>query len=57
MGLDVSFVEGAINDRVEARKSKDFRKADEIRDMLADKGIMLLDTPKGTQWRIKTSVS
>ncbi len=57
MGLDVSFVEDAINDRVEARKSKDFRKADEIRDMLADKGITLLDTPKGTQWRIKTSVS
>jgi cysteinyl-tRNA synthetase len=57
MGFVVSFVEGAINDRVEARKNKDFRKADEIRDMLADKGIMLLDTPKGTQWRIKTSVS
>ncbi len=57
MGLDVSFVEGAINDRVEARKNKNFQKADEIRNMLADKGIMLLDTPKGTQWRIKTSVS
>jgi cysteinyl-tRNA synthetase len=56
-GLDVSFVEGAINDRVEARKNKDFQKADEIRNMLANKGITLLDTPKGTQWRIKTSVS
>jgi cysteinyl-tRNA synthetase len=57
MGLDASFVEGAINDRVEARKSRNFQKADEIRDMLAEKGIMLLDTPKGTQWRIKSSVS
>ncbi|MBP1747993.1 MAG: cysS [Deltaproteobacteria bacterium] len=57
MGLDVSLVENAINDRIEARKNKNFQKADEIRNMLADKGIMLLDTPKGTQWRIKTSVS
>lgn len=57
MGLDGSFVENAINDRIEARKNKDFQKADEIRNMLAEKGIMLLDTPKGTQWRIKTSVS
>ena len=57
MGLDVAFVENAINDRIEARKAKDFQKADQIRTMLAEKGIMLLDTPKGTQWRIKTSVS
>lgn len=57
MGLDASFVENAINDRIEARKNKNFQKADEIRNMLVEKGIMLLDTPKGTQWRIKTSVS
>ncbi len=57
MGIDASFVENAINDRIEARKIKDFKKADEIRDMLSEKGIILLDTPKGTQWRIKTSVS
>jgi len=56
-GLDGTFVEQAINDRVEARKNKDFKKADEIRNMLAEKGIMLLDTPKGTQWRVKHSVS
>ena len=46
-----------FSDRIEARKNKDFQKADEIRNMLAEKGIMLLDTPGGTQWRIKTSVS
>ncbi len=57
MGLDVSFVENAINDRIEARRVKNFQKADEIRNMLVEKGIILLDTPKGTQWRIKTSVS
>lgn len=57
MGLDASFIENAINDRIEARKNKDFQKADDIRNILAEKGIMLLDTPKGTQWRIKTSVS
>lgn len=57
MGLDVSFIENAINDRIEARKDKNFQKADEIRNMLAEKGIMLLDTAGGTQWRIKTTVS
>jgi len=57
IGLDVSFVNNAINDRIEARKNKDFKKADEIRNMLAEKGILLLDTSQGTQWRIKTSVS
>ena len=57
MGLDVSFVEHSIKDRVEARKNKDFKKADEIRNMLAQKGIILLDTPKGTRWRVKQTVS
>ncbi len=57
MGLDAPFVENAIHDRIEARKTKNFQKADEIRNALAEKGIMLLDTPQGTQWRIKTSVS
>lgn len=57
VGFDVSFVEKSINDRVEARKNKDFQKADEIRNMLAGLGIVLLDTPKGTQWRVRHSFS
>ena len=56
IGLDASFVENAINKRMEARKNKDYQKSDEIRNMLLEKGIALLDTPKGTEWRIKHTV-
>jgi cysteinyl-tRNA synthetase len=53
IGLDPAIIENTIRERIEARKNKDYKKADEIRDMLANKGIILLDTPKGTEWRIK----
>lgn len=52
-GLDEVWVEKAINDRSEARKAKDYKKADEIRGMLLEKGIAILDTPQGTKWRKK----
>lgn len=39
-----------IKKRNEAKASKDFVKADAIRDELAKKGILLMDTPDGTQW-------
>ncbi|MFW5768506.1 MAG: cysteine--tRNA ligase [Spirochaetota bacterium] len=43
-----------IRSREFARKKKDFRKADEIRGILLEKGIRLKDTPEGTEWeRIK----
>jgi cysteinyl-tRNA synthetase len=57
IGLNVSFVENAINERMGARKNKDYQKSDEIRNMLLEKGIALLDTPKGTEWRIKYTVT
>ena len=38
-----------VNERQEARKSKDFKRADEIRDELAERGITLKDTPQGVQ--------
>lgn len=38
-----------VNERQEARKSKDFKRADEIRDELAARGISLKDTPQGVQ--------
>ena len=56
-GLDSAFVENAIQERIEARKNKDYQKSDEIRTMLSEKGIALLDTPKGTEWRIKFTVT
>ena len=39
--------------RVEARKSKNWARADEIRDLLAEQGILLEDTPQGIRWRRK----
>jgi len=41
-----------VNERKQARKNKDFKKADEIRNFLKEKGIILEDTPQGTRWRI-----
>ena len=38
-----------VNERQEARKSKNFKRADEIRDELAARGISLKDTPQGVQ--------
>ncbi len=53
VGLDEETVENMITERTQARKSKDFRKADEIRDALTQKGVLLMDSPKGTEWRNK----
>lgn len=46
-----SDIEALINERQEARKAKDFAKADEIRNKLADMGITLLDTREGVKWK------
>ena len=40
-----------IQQRNEARNSKDFQKADQIRDDLAAQGILLDDSSKGTTWK------
>jgi cysteinyl-tRNA synthetase len=40
-----------IAERNDARKAKDFARADEIRDLLAAKGVILEDKPEGTIWR------
>ncbi|MBT4645659.1 MAG: cysteine--tRNA ligase [Pelagibacteraceae bacterium] len=44
-------IEGLINQRNEARRHKDFKLADEIRDKLKLKGIEIEDTKNGTIWR------
>jgi cysteinyl-tRNA synthetase len=46
-----SNVEDLISKREEARKAKDFKKSDEIRDHLKTQGIELEDTPHGTIWK------
>lgn len=40
-----------IEERQEARKRKDYERADRIRDYLKQKGIILEDTREGTRWR------
>ena len=39
-----------IEQRTAARKAKDFKTADEIRDKLKEMGIILEDTPQGVKW-------
>ena len=45
-----SFVEAKIAERAEAKKNKDFAKADAIRDELLAKGIAIKDTREGVVW-------
>lgn len=44
-------IEALINERTEAKKQKNFARADEIRDMLKDRGIILEDTRQGVKWK------
>ena len=45
-----AFVEAKIAERAEAKKSRDFAKADAIRDELLTKGIVIKDTREGVVW-------
>ena len=44
-------IERLIEECQTARKEKNFKRADEIRDQLADMGIILKDTREGVQWK------
>ena len=44
-------IEDLIQERQAARKAKDFKRADEIRDELQKKGIILKDTREGVKWQ------
>lgn len=43
-------IESLIEERQQARKDKDFARADQIRDQLKDQGIVLKDTREGVKW-------
>ena len=49
-GIDAAAVENLIEQRAAARASKDFARADEIRDELAAMGVTIKDGPQGTTW-------
>jgi cysteinyl-tRNA synthetase len=46
-----AFVQAKIAERAEAKKAKDFAKADAIRSQLLEKGIELKDTREGVEWK------
>jgi cysteinyl-tRNA synthetase len=46
-------IEELIQQRLQARKEKDFARGDEIRNDLEARGILLLDTREGTGWKLK----
>ena len=46
-------IEAYIEERLAARKEKDFARSDEIRDELEKRGIVLLDSREGTTWKLK----
>ncbi len=46
-------VNALIAERQDARKSRNFKRSDEIRDQLASMGILLEDTPHGVTWKRK----
>ncbi|MCD4714648.1 MAG: cysteine--tRNA ligase [Clostridiales bacterium] len=48
---ETAWIESQLVQRSEAKKSKDWAKADLIRDELKAKGITIIDTPQGTEWK------
>lgn len=51
--LSPAEIDKLIVERAEARKAKDFKRGDEIRDMLLERGIQLLDSAQGTTWKVR----
>jgi cysteinyl-tRNA synthetase len=44
-------IDALVVERNEAKKAKNWARADEIRNILKEKGIVLVDTPEGTIWK------
>ena len=52
-GLDVNWINAQISERIAARTARDWARADEIRDLLLESGVTMMDRPNGTtDWKI-----
>jgi cysteinyl-tRNA synthetase len=51
--IDQDHIEKLVEKRMQAKKQKDYQKADELRNEIDSLGVILEDTPDGTVWRIK----
>jgi len=52
LGLQSEKIDQLVLERVEARKKKDFKRSDELRDELSKLGISVSDTPEGSHWEV-----
>ena len=52
-GLADAEIEALVNERNAAKKSRDFKRADELRERLAAEGVILEDTKDGVRWKKK----
>ena len=50
--IDEAKINSLIEERLQAKKERNYQKADEIRDMLTGMGIIIKDTKEGTTWQI-----
>jgi cysteinyl-tRNA synthetase len=53
LSIDEDHINRMIQERHEARRQRDWKGADQIRESLASMGITLEDGPDGTTWRLK----
>jgi len=53
LSIAVEEIEALVEERAAARKARDFKRSDEIRDQLLAAGIELLDNAAGTEWKVK----
>ena len=49
--MDENRINRLLEERQAARKARDFKASDRIRDMLKNEGIIIEDTPLGVKWR------
>jgi len=52
IGLDPQSIDALVSARNAARKARDFKESDRIRDELAAMGVVLKDSKNGTTWEI-----